>query len=145
MSTPINELPEEPLQDVEDDNMIHEIMASLNSTDGDSERTPEHTKEKPIEAARSAHSYDPEDVLQEPRKVRVPSHSRSLLSTIWREAKWPFLVLTLFIVFSLQIVDRNLLKIIPKLARESGNLGVLGLIIKGLLLSISFFILTKII
>ena len=143
MSTPINELPDESVQNVEDDNMIHEIMASLNSEipaddTGSERRTERHRDFVPREPEIEAAETRP--VLNEYKRP-----SPSLVHTIWKEAKRPLLVLLLFFAFSLQIVDTSLLKALPKLARESGNLGLLGLLIKGVLCSILFFILTKII
>ena len=130
MSTPINELPDESVQNVEDDNMIHEIIASLNT-----EIPPDDSGDTP-EQRRNFVSREPEMDEARPIQNEFKKPRPSLVRTIWKEAKWPLLVLLLFVAFSLQIVDKSLLKIIPKLARESGNLGVLGLLIKSILCSI---------
>lgn len=141
MSTPINELPEESVQNVEDDDMIHDIMAELNS-----EANPVADQgNDEYERQQAPQYYNTEYVEQRPITDTYKKPPRSLVKTIWRETKWPLLVLALFVVFSLQIVDKSLLRLIPKLARESGNLGVFGLLLKGLVLSIVFFILTKLI
>ncbi len=142
MSTPINELPEDYVQDVDDDEgMVQDIMAELNSESGNPERS-HHEYERQQAPPQYHNTHQPE---QQPFLEPVKKPQRSLLKTIWKESKWPLLVLALFVVFSLQIVDKSLVKIIPKLARESGNLGVFGLLLKGLVLSIVFFILTKLI
>ena len=142
MSTPINELPEDSVQNVEDDDMIQDIMAELNSENAHpaAERPEDYERQQ-----TPPQYYDTNYVERQPSFDTSKKPQRSLIKTIWRETKWPLLVLFLFIVFSLQIVDKSLVRLIPKLARESGNLGVFGLLLKGLVLSIVFFILTKLI
>lgn len=143
MSTPIHELPEDSVHNVEDNDMIDDIMAELNS---DSVNPSSERGAEEYERQRAPPQYyNTEYVEQRPIPDAIKKPQRSLVKTIWKETKWPLLVLALFIVFSLRIVDKSLVKVIPKLARESGNLGVFGLLLKGLVLSIVFFILTKLI
>ena len=143
MSTPIHELPEDSVHNVEDNDMIDDIMAELysDSVNPSSERGAEEYERQ----RAPPQYYNTEYVEQRPIPDAIKKPQRSLVKTIWKETKWPLLVLALFIVFSLRIVDKSLVKVIPKLARESGNLGVFGLLLKGLVLSIVFFILTKLI
>ena len=143
MSTPINDLPEGSVQNVDDDDMIHDIMAELNSETANP--VPERGPDDYERHQTPPQYYNTNYVEQQPVPNNIKKPQRSLIRTIWRETKWPLLVLALFIVFSLQIVDKSLVKIIPKLARESGSLSVFGLLLKGLVLSIFFFILTKLI
>ena len=142
MSTPINKLPEDSVQNVEDDDMIQDIMAELNSENA--HPAAEHPEDYERQQTPPQY-YDTKYVERQPSFDTIKKPQRSLIKTIWRETKWPLLILFLFIVFSLQIVDKSLVRLIPKLARESGNLGVFGLLLKGLVLSIVFFILTKLI
>lgn len=52
----------------------------------------------------------------------------------------PLLVVVLFILFNLGIVDKTLIRVVPFLSNQYGNLNIKGVVIKALLAGIIFFV-----
>lgn len=63
-----------------------------------------------------------------------------MFNNIINKAKGPVIIFILFMIISLPQINKLLLKILPKLFNEMGHINMLGNIIKGLVISIIYFI-----
>jgi hypothetical protein len=63
----------------------------------------------------------------------------SLVEKITSEVKLPLIVAVLFVILSLPQFNRVLTRFVPKLLAETGELNMMGLLAKGIILAILFF------
>jgi hypothetical protein len=63
----------------------------------------------------------------------------SLVQKITSEVKLPLIVAVLFVILSLPQFNRLLTRFLPKLLAETGELNMMGLLAKGIILAILFF------
>ena len=63
----------------------------------------------------------------------------SLVQKITSEVKLPLIVAVLFVILSLPQFNRLLTRFVPKLLAETGELNMMGLLAKGIILAILFF------
>ena len=59
------------------------------------------------------------------------------------ELKRPLIIIALSIVFALPALNRSLLSFIPKLANDAGNMNLLGIIVKAILVGLLYYVLDK--
>ena len=86
------------------------------------------------------HQYDE----QQPQYMydmmeQEPEHELSLVEKITSEIKLPLIVAVLFVILSLPQFNRVLTKFVPRLLAETGELNMMGLLAKGIILAILFF------
>jgi hypothetical protein len=87
------------------------------------------------------------EVKEEPthkknNKLSILKNTDSFLNSMKKKVIGPVFILIMFIILSLKKVDRGMVKILPKLGNPMGEIRFLGNLIKGLILSLSYFILS---
>ena len=75
--------------------------------------------------------------------TQKPSHEQLSLEMILDETKLPLIVSLLVVVFNLRQLDSSVIKFIPKAIGEDGNITTLGLLLKGLVAGVFFYLAKK--
>jgi hypothetical protein len=75
--------------------------------------------------------------------TQKPSQEQFSLEMILEETKLPLIVSLLVVVFNLKQLDSNVIKFIPKALGEDGNITTLGLLMKGLVAGVFFYLAKK--
>lgn len=81
-----------------------------------------------------------DDVL---RNQKVSSSKNSFFDKLFDEFQIPIILIILYFIFQLPSVNISLLKLVPKLFNDSGNLKTIGIAFKSLLYGITFYLITK--
>ena len=76
-----------------------------------------------------------------PPKKTLMSNIKNILSNLRDQIKGPIIVIVLFLVLNHSIVNKYLVKFIPKIGNGSGGMNMKGLILKSLLAGIIFYLL----
>lgn len=166
MSTPIGKIPEDPHRTLdEDQELVQSIIQEIKSQETPAqEPVPDYlSRQESLPGSADQFQYyedgpqnghqseardDHHDAYHrsehpvqhlEPR----PTSNQSVLAKIWQEAKEPLLVLCLYIIFGLRIFDKTFMRYIPRMASEVGTLNFIGVLAKGIILTLLFFIIKK--
>ena len=65
--------------------------------------------------------------------------SNTLIDTIISKIKYPIIVVVLFFILSQPKLDKLVIKVLPKLANTSGNINMLGILLKSVLAGLITF------
>ena len=141
MSTPINELGDEPQE-----NISENIMKNYVSMD----KQNNHNSE---ELSTPITDYDDNMDVQPPKPVKKSNKSNKSLSFNTKKCKKPnnlmcmlkpaLIVFLIILLFSYPLFDVKILKLIPKTLSQYDNLTLIGLIVKALLGSLLFIVAYK--
>ena len=71
------------------------------------------------------------------------SDGDDIIKILLGELRRPVTIIVLSIISSLPVINRKMLELIPKLAGENGDMSLLGLIVKAILVGIVFYIIDK--
>ena len=75
--------------------------------------------------------------------IEKPTPETFSLEMILDESKLPLVVALLVVVFNLKQLDSSVIKFIPKALGEDGNITTIGLLIKGLVAGVLFYLAKK--
>ncbi len=75
--------------------------------------------------------------------TQKPNQEQISLEMILDETKLPLIVSLLVVVFNLKQLDSSVIKFIPKALGEDGNITTLGLLMKGLVAGVFFYLAKK--
>lgn len=158
MSTPIDKIPDDPHRTLdEDQELVQSIIKEIKQHEAGSqpeqqmELQQEYIEEpepqaysnmqnnRPLENSQYYHNQEPDFA----KPVSKPPQQKTFLQKLIHESKDPIIILLLYIAFGVPLVDRLLLKSIPRLMTTAGNLGFTGVIFKGVLLTLFFFVIKK--
>lgn len=159
MSTPIEQIPTDPHRTLdEDQELVQSIIQEIKQHEGgnfdeeDVQMPPPDTMRQPAQRPFRQEEYSQfyednspqEPRYQQPASVPVPQpKSLTLVQKLINESKDPLLVLVLYAVFGLPLLDNLLMKYIPRVITTSGRVGFAGVMLKGILLTIAFYIVKK--
>ncbi len=157
MSTPIDKIPDDPHRSLdEDQELVQSIIKEIkqHESGGQSEDLQqEYQEDVPQQFAGMQDSrqpqqqqyYEPPPEQYQAQPARPATKPLSLTQKILNESKDPLIVLLLYAVFGLPILDQMLVKYIPRVMTTAGNVGFIGVIFKGILLTIAFYLVKKLI
>lgn len=156
MSTPIARIPEDPHKTLdEDQELVQSIIQEIKSQENPPPQTappPQAYEDDQAEDAQpnqeqyqyyeeAAPRYQREPPPPEPK--RQPLVETSLWKRLWNELKEPLLVLVLYILSNLRILDKVFMRYVPRMASEIGTLNFVGVLAKGIIVTMLFFLIKK--
>lgn len=156
MSTPMADIPEDPHKTLdEDQELVQSIIQEIKSQENpppqtapprqvyDDDSQDVQTAPEQYQYYEEAPRYHHEPPPPEPkRQVLVET---SLWKRLWNEVKEPLLVLALYILSNLRILDKVFMRYVPRMASDIGTLNFLGVFAKGIIVTMLFFLLKKVI
>ena len=153
MATPINQIPDDPNQNFDEDSEIVQSILDQYRQDpvetaaasiDPPQRPPQYPPQQQFEPQYSQEQqYEPQ--YEEEYYPKPPPPQLSLVARVLAEAKAPLIVLALCIVFGLPIVDHFMVKYIPRISNELGTLNVFGIIIRAIMITIVYYLLQKVV
>ena len=152
MSTPISDLRTGEAETPTETTM--QILREMKSRESDPGQPDEDDLERPLKDDAEFQYYDDtnryEDgsvpMMQVDQKLPIvqgKSNTPSVMSMalkVFNEMKQPLLILCLYMVFGLSTVDKILMKYIPRITSSVGNLNYFGTLLKGVALTIVFYV-----
>lgn len=75
----------------------------------------------------------------ETNKINLSPDVDDIMDRIIKSVKIPILVLVLFMILTLPQINKVIIKFLPKLSNNSGDVNILGNLLKGLILSLIVF------
>ena len=82
----------------------------------------------------------PPPVQQEPPKKGFMDNFKNMTNGLSGKMIGPLIIVVLFVLFNLGVVDKTLMKLIPKVANDYGHINMKGVILKALIVGILFFV-----
>jgi hypothetical protein len=82
----------------------------------------------------------PPPVQQEPPKKGFMDNLKNMTNGLSGKMIGPLIVVVHFVLFNLGVVDKTLMKLIPKVSNEYGHVNLKGVILKALIVGILFFV-----
>lgn len=164
MSTPIQDIPNDPNANYEEDaQLVDSLMKELNpqppQQQFQQQQQQQQFQQMPemVPQMQQPGYYNPYDAQapQEFPQSPVPAAPRpqpragpqpgSFAQRMWSEAKGPIIVLALAVLFGLPTLDRILGRFLPRLVTEAGSMNLFGVLTKAVLLALAFFIIAKLV
>ena len=75
-----------------------------------------------------------------PSKQGFMDKIKNMTNNLGGKMVGPLIVVILFVLFNLEIVDKTLTKLIPKISNEYGSINLKGVILKAIIVGIIFFV-----
>jgi hypothetical protein len=110
-----------------------EVMDALNNNDNSSNDLLEDNDSNSINIESS------KEVEEEKNKINLSPDVDDIMNKIIKNIKIPILVCVLFILLTLPQVNKLFVKFLPRLSNTTGQVNLLGNLIKGLILSLIVF------
>lgn len=110
-----------------------EVMDALNNNDNSSNDLLEDNESNSINIESS------KEVEEEKNKINLSPDVDDIMNKIIKNLKIPLLVCILFILLTLPQVNKLFVKFLPRLSNTTGQVNLLGNLIKGLILSLIVF------
>ncbi len=110
-----------------------EVMDALNNNDNSSNDLLEDNESNSINIESS------KEVEEEKNKINLSPDVDDIMNKIIKNIKIPILVCVLFILLTLPQVNKLFVKFLPRLSNTTGQVNLLGNLIKGLILSLIVF------
>lgn len=110
-----------------------EVMDALNNNDNSSNDLLEDNESNSIKIESS------KEVEEEKNKINLSPDVDDIMNKIIKNIKIPILVCVLFILLTLPQVNKLFVKFLPRLSNTTGQVNLLGNLIKGLILSLIVF------
>jgi len=86
-------------------------------------------------------NYDTEENIIKQQKIK--DTNKSMFNKAYEEFQIPIIIAILFFIFQLPIFNNMLIKFIPKLSDNSGNLKMQGFMFKSILFGFIFYMISK--
>ena len=141
MTTSVDSLPYEPKHDLDEDIAVQKILQECTDT---SQQPQQQQQQQPQFDQQYTENTQPTYATQY-EEYEMTEPNLSLFQRILKEAKIPLIVASLFILFNLPLIDKLLAQNLPRIANEAGGMNIFGIVIKAMVLTLTFYLINKLV